>query len=682
MNTKQIFKPLACLLLVVIAAVFITAYAYAAPTTAIVVSTNKDEILNDGECSLREAIIAANLNAASGAAAGECPAGSNTNTDVITLQGGTIYILSRAGTGEDGGMIGDLDIIDNMAALDVQFVTDDNNIATIDGDDIDRVLHVQMAATVEINNLELTNGLTTGMGGNLLNDKGIVTLNDSTISSGEADQGGGIYVTSEGFADGRLILNNTLVTQNEAVLGGLGGGVYALEGKVTMTGGTISLNTAAEGGGIYAANTILTISDALLQSNAAILDDGGGIYLADAMTQDNFSLQNSMLETNTAASSGGGLYAVLDPMAGTIHIENNTFLGNQALQSSGAIYALRAHIRGGMFVDNLAVANGGALGIISLVITDTLLTGNATGGTGGAMFVQRLTATNIRVENNQANNTGGGIYAFGNSGKTIFNSVIISNTAGVNAGGIYQRNNSTQSIPMVISKTVVANNHAVSDGGGIWVANKTGLIISNSTISSNRADNSGGGFYIDETGVVTATNITIALNLIGQDVYKLGDLTLQNSIIFTPDTPNCTTGLSNPLINSLGNNISDDSSCLGLTEPTDQIVAGVGIGPLADNGGDTLTHALLAGSPAIDAGNNAACATAVVGNIDQRGAMRAGGASYGGATCDIGAYEHNSIPTAIALKTANLAKQAVWLPLYLTGLLVSVSVWMLRRKYR
>src|SRR5205814_2005 len=70
------------------------------------------------------------------------------------------------------------------------------------------------------------------------------------------------------------------------------------------------------------------------------------------------------------------------------------------------------------------------------------------------------------------------------------------------------------------------------------------------------------------------------------------------------------------------------------------------LGPLADNGGPTLTHALLLGSAAIDAGDDAVCAADPVSGVDQRGVIRPQGAH-----CDIGAYER---PTLAACSYPNL----------------------------
>ncbi|MGE0825951.1 MAG: choice-of-anchor Q domain-containing protein [Candidatus Binatia bacterium] len=87
-------------------------------------------------------------------------------------------------------------------------------------------------------------------------------------------------------------------------------------------------------------------------------------------------------------------------------------------------------------------------------------------------------------------------------------------------------------------------------------------------------------------------------------------------------------------ITSLGHNLSSDTSC-GLTRPGDLVGVDPLLGPLQDNGGPTLTHALLPGSPAIDAGDDLACPAS-----DQRRAVRPqDGNGDSLAVCDIGAFE-------------------------------------------
>ena len=190
---------------------------------------------------------------------------------------------------------------------------------------------------------------------------------------------------------------------------------------------------------------------------------------------------------------------------------------------------------------------------------------------------------------------------------------ILSNTAGNNGGGLYVRLKTAE-----IHNTVIALNSAEGDGGGIWAGGST-MRLGNVTLSTNSATNGGqgGGIYIEAGTTVTAINTTIALNMLGLDVYKEGDLTLQNSIIHTPDQPNCFF-VATP-INSLGHNLSDDDSCTGLTADGDQISDSILIEPLLDNGGNTLTHALSPNSVALDAGDNGACTADPINTLDHRG---------------------------------------------------------------
>ncbi len=105
--------------------------------------------------------------------------------------------------------------------------------------------------------------------------------------------------------------------------------------------------------------------------------------------------------------------------------------------------------------------------------------------------------------------------------------------------------------------------------------------------------------------------------------------TARNTIVAANQGKNC--DLIAPLT-SLGNNLSSDTTCAAaLTAAGDRNNVAPVLGPLRNNGGPTLTHALLWGSPAIDGGSNAGCPA-----TDQRGVARP---QRG--TCDIGALEFN-----------------------------------------
>ena len=106
--------------------------------------------------------------------------------------------------------------------------------------------------------------------------------------------------------------------------------------------------------------------------------------------------------------------------------------------------------------------------------------------------------------------------------------------------------------------------------------------------------------------------------------------TVQNSIIADNGSYNCQLEGSPALatLTSLGNNVVSDGSCQPVGSDIIVTPGGAGVDALADNGGPTLTHALLAGSPAIDAANTAVCPA-----TDQRGVAR-------DAACDVGAFEY------------------------------------------
>jgi hypothetical protein len=223
----------------------------------------------------------------------------------------------------------------------------------------------------------------------------------------------------------------------------------------------------------------------------------------------------------------------------------------------------------------------------------------------------------------------------------------VSDNAGGNGGGIL----ADFGTDVTLVRSVVSGNRATGgpqaegDGGGIANMAGTELTLVNSTVSGNTANDEGGGIY-NGFGTVRLTNATVASNsaAFGGGLWEEPEDTyfLANTII-AGNTPNNCDG-NGTGFESAGHNLDSDGTCMDAAVAGD-IPAGLALlGPLANNGGPTQTHALLPGSQAIDAGDEAVCAAAPVDGVDQRGVTRPqDGDDDGLAVCDIGAFELDAL---------------------------------------
>ena len=272
-------------------------------------------------------------------------------------------------------------------------------------------------------------------------------------------------------------------------------------------------------------------------------------------------------------------------------------------------------------------------GTISCDLHNAVATGNSAHD-GGALVCQILSMTGSRLIENTAVRYGGGAYV---SNKVVIReSALVANSAGDNGGGLwFTPGNFIGSI----QRTLFEGNTATNDGGGVWLgADENVLTMANSTFSGNTAvGGAGGGLFIDSGATAFAYNTTFADNGPSESIAKYGELTLQNSIITSPGI-DCVVALEDPEIISLGHNLSDDDTCIGLDAAGDQMEVDAMLAPLANNGGNTRTHALLEGSPAIDAAFDDACFGKLTQGVDQRGAARP--QPFG---CDIGAHEQEVV---------------------------------------
>jgi hypothetical protein len=435
-----------------------------------------------------------------------------------------------------------------------------------------RILDVASSGVLHLNGVTIANGFSFPF--TEIGGGGIYNDGHLTITnstfSGNSSWGGGGI-----FNAGFLSITNGMFRENSSSEGG----AILNSGTLTITNSTVSDNEAELGGGIYHFFGKLTLANTTLKDNRAPLGAGGGIFIDGTFGDTTLEVTNSTLSGNSALGGGG-----ISSTAGIVTVTNSTFSGNSAAMFGGGIH------------------NDGT-----------------------------MTLTHSTVEDNKAMQGGGGIFNYGMIELT--NSTISGNMAN-SGGGIDSRGT------LVVTASTVSGNTAAT-GGGIWNGG-TGT-LTNSTVSGNRVTVAGGG--IDNSGTLTVTNSTVNANVIfsfgtgyintsGGGIRNTSSdrVTLINSIVAN----NWSGGDCSGNIADGGYNISSDDSC-GFSiqrDPTSLWNTDPLLGPLADNGGPTQTHALLRGSPAIDfvpVGTNG-CGDTLL--IDQRGVSRPQGMQ-----CDAGALE-------------------------------------------
>ncbi len=391
------------------------------------------------------------------------------------------------------------------------------------------------------------------------------------------------------------------------------GGTVTLTNLIIRGGKSSSLNGA--GGGIHNVGA-LRLVNSVVAGNSASLHGGGVLnFLNGTLT-----LINSTVSGNTSAEFGGGIDN--NGPEATLRLINSVVAGNSA-PSGGGIFNIGGTLTltdsrisnnsdGG---DPAAFSTGGGInnnGSATVTLIHTTVSGNSVHGLGGGI---ENTAGTVRLTNSTvAGNTasfGGGI-SNRSGGTTLISSTVSGNSAGSNGGGIA---NSEGSLNLTNS-TVSRNSAASGDGGGILISGTSARNrLRNTTVAHNSATQGGGG--IRTTGPLILTNSLVALNTApqGPDVLKSGGLTAPVTARFS------LLGIGN------GSSVSDgvNGNQVGSrSTPLDPL-----LGPLAANGGPTRTHALLLGSPAIDAASTPDCPP-----TDQRGVLRPQGPA-----CDIGSYE-------------------------------------------
>jgi CSLREA domain-containing protein len=257
---------------------------------------------------------------------------------------------------------------------------------------------------------------------------------------------------------------------------------------------------------------------------------------------------------------------------------------------------------------------------------------------GGAFEVRQggfLTLVNSVVQGNSAPGGGGGVDVDSKSKAILQNVLVSQNTSPSNGGGVHVGPVEGNTGTLEMTNVTISGNSTTAGAKGGGLDNEGSTTATNVTFAGNSSASDGGAILNASAGTLSLTNSTIATNIasgLGVGIRNLAssaNVTLRNTIV----SDGCSGAVA-----SQGHNLDAGASCgfvaLGDLQATDPR-----LGPLANNGGSIglPTMALLAGSRAIDAGDNAACPT-----TDARGVSRPQGA-----VCDIGAYEN--APAALSL---------------------------------
>ena len=493
---------------------------------------------------------------------------------------------------------------------------------------------------------EVTGNTAASEGGGFWNNAGFTMTVDGTSFSGNeaqgamADNGGGALYNN----GGALIVMNATIDDNAATgASGSGGGVLNT-GVLQITESTVSNNRANRaGGGIEDAGGLVILEDVTVSDNSidvAAPGNGGGLHSGGG---DVIVISGSF--TGNTAVEGGGLWTngelVItstgedeDEGEPTV-ISGNTATGDDATNGGGGLYA----------------ESGADVTVAFARITDNAATGTA--GSGGGVFVADGASVAVvlgEVSMNRANRAGGGFEVADDpateaetvlllGGVTVRSNAIDTPAPG-NGGGLHIGGAGSAEIE---GSTFAGNTAA--EGAGLWVSAAGSLELSLSTVSGNAATGDGGGVYDDGPGgSISLASVTVADNsasgngggLLSQSAD--GDsFSFMNTIVGA----NVAVGSGDDCFGTFDSgdyNLVEDTDGCTITGDTDNNVTGQDpmLGPLADNGGPTLTRALMDDSPAIDAGMTDF-------DVDQRGFARADGQD------DIGAFERGAIDIGDAI---------------------------------
>ncbi|HEX9953060.1 MAG TPA: CSLREA domain-containing protein, partial [Rubricoccaceae bacterium] len=443
------------------AALLLVGAALPAQAATLLVTTSADELNTDGDCSLREAVQAANTNVGVDA----CGNGSTGGDTILftAITGQTVTLTAGQIEVTDGLTIGDaVSTVTIVASVGAR--------------------HFRLSLTSPVEPVQLTN---------------------VTLRGGSGIIGGSVLV-----ADGQPSTFRTVTfDQNTSAASGgalrVGAGTHTLAGCV-FTANTTSVAGVTDGGGaVYNNGGTLDVRSSSFSNNTAIAGTAnGGAVLNGFGGTLNVSI-GTTFTSNQAARAGGAIES-----AGNLTVDGGSFTGNMAGINGGAVHltgAVTAAFTGSTgFVNNAAGMEGGAVwnsATGTLTMANPQITGNSAAGPaadqgGGGVFSDggTTTLTNPNIDGNRATGaagSGGGVLNTAGGRLTVTGGSITSNTA-VRAGGGVETNLSggaTGNTLALNNVTISLNNAGTAPGfgGGVHVTGAAVATVTGGTVSGNTA---------------------------------------------------------------------------------------------------------------------------------------------------------------------------------------------------
>jgi|GEM_PF-862947 len=454
------------------------------------------------------------------------------------------------------------------------------------------------------------------------NDSGPSSLRQAILNANVG--GGGSILLSNVTGTITLTSGELLITNNISVLGP-GPATLAISGNGASRVFNINSNATAtisgltvrggwgfhdgRGGGIYSAG-ILTLNACTISGN--LNGVGGGIYNAGTLALIGCTINSNSTHNGTSGlwngGNGAGIYN-----AGTMMVNNCTISGNSCGQGNGG----NSFDPAGNGGSGGGVYNAGVLTLSGCTISDNPC-GN--GGRGDDAMDMGI------ISDGQPGGSGGSGAGINNAGTLTLSDCTISGNSSGSGGNGGNGGYFDVPVPPYRVATNGGNGGNGGRGGGIFSAGS--LTILNCTLSSNSTGAGGGGGGAGGSGASSGKPGSTGS---GGGIWRgsSGSAQLLNSIVANNTAVGSGPDVSGSFTSQGHNLIGNTSGSSGFGASGDLLNVDPQLGPLTDNGGPTLTCALLPDSPAIDAGTSSGAP-----QYDQSGVLRPQGAGF-----DIGAFE-------------------------------------------